>query len=325
MISPRLRSIGPLLLLAGLAAAAAAALPAPVDRTPVSPANLTRAINALREEAGVPPLTPMVALDHVAQARAKELAVRKEPVINNPTALFAHVDGQMRNAGYQPHGWTESFAVTVGGVDQVIQYFKERDPEAFKDAMRADFQHLGLGVSALGGVPLYTFLVAWPEERFFRRQIAPLADLAQVRQEMLARVNEARKSAGAPPLTLEPRLEQAAQAHAQDMLARTFYAHRTPEGKMPRDRAEAVGYDGRLIAENIAAGSLSVDTVLSGWLLSSGHRRNLLDPALRHLGVGLAVGPFEHRYRTLWVQLFGVPQTPIAPAEETPATAAPKS
>lgn len=299
-------------------ATAAPALPVPADRAPVSPASLAQAINALREAAGVPPLTPMAALDQVARARAREIASRKEPATRNPTALFAHVDHQMRNAGYQPHGWTESFAVTVGDVDQVIQYFKERDPEAFKDAMRADFQHLGIGVSGLDGVPLYTFLVAWPEEQFFLRQIAPLADLAKVRQEMLARVNEARKSAGAPPLTLEPRLEQAAQAHAQDMLARTFYAHRTPEGKMPRDRAESAGYHGRLIAENIAAGSLSVETVLSGWLLSSGHRRNLLDPALRHLGVGLAVGPFEHRYRTLWVQLFGLPATPIPAAEPAP-------
>jgi uncharacterized protein YkwD len=320
---PSLRALPVLLLLAAptpltAPSAIAAPLPAPSPRAPVSPADLTRAINALREAAGVPPLTPMVSLDHVAQARARELARRKEPVIDNPTALFAHVDRQMRDAGYQPHGWTESFSVTVGGVDQVIQYFQERDPEAFKDAMRADFQHLGIGVAELGGVPLYTFLVAWPEEQFYLRQIAPLADLAQVRQEMLARVNEARKSAGAPPLTLEPRLEQAAQAHAEDKLVRSFYAHQTPEGKMPRDRAEGVGYHGRLVAENIAAGSLSVETVLSGWLLSSGHRRNLLDPALRHLGVGLAVGPFEHRYRTLWVQLFGLSQEPHPPAAPAP-------
>lgn len=287
----------------------------PAAPAPVAPEGLVRAINALREEAGVPALTPMDALQKVAQARADELA--KEKTLPQPPSMahFSRIERQLAQAGYRPHGWTESFTVTSGEVDEVIAYWRARDPEPYKEAMRPAFQHVGIGVSRFQGVPLYTFFLAWPEAEFYRQQVAPLADLAKVRTEMLERVNQARASAGLRPLVAEARLDQAAQAHADDMLARTYYAHRNPEGEMPRARAEKTGYRARLIAENIAAGSLSVDSALAGWLLSSGHRRNLLDPTVSQLGVGLAVGPFESRYRVLWVQVFAQPEPgPLAPA-----------
>jgi len=307
-----------------LAPAGAAQLPrpaaptapmAPAATAAVAPEGLVRAINALREEAGVPALSTMAALQKVAQARADEMAKQKTLEQRASMALFARMERQLEQAGYRPHGWTESFTVTAGEVDKVIAYWRQRDPEPYREAMRPAFQHVGIGVARFQGVPLYTFLLAWPEAEFYRQQVTPLADLAQVRNEMLARVNRARSGVGLPPLVAEERLDQAAQAHAADMLARTFYAHRNPEGEMPRARAEKTGYRAKLIAENIAAGSLSVENALAGWLLSSGHRRNLLDPTVTQLGVGLAVGPFESRYRVLWVQVFAQPEPgPVAVA-----------
>lgn len=300
-------------------ALAAPTAPRPVVPAPVRPSAapapvgrelLIQALNAEREKAGVPPLTPVPELDRVAQARAEEMAGQAELPGDVTPAIFARIDRQIVAAGYRPHGWGESYAATQGDAAAVLGYWRQNDPEPFRDALRADFQHLGVGISRRGNVPLYTFLVAWPEAEYYRRQVAELADLPAVRREMLERVNQARRSAGSPPLAAEPRLQQAAQAYAEEMLRRSFYAHKSPEGQTPRDRATAAGYDGRIVAENIAAGSLTVETVLGAWLLSSGHRRNLLDPALTDIGVGLAVGPIDHRYRILWVQLFGRPRPP---------------
>jgi uncharacterized protein YkwD len=190
-------------------------------------------------------------------------------------------------------------------VEAVVRYFKAG--ESFRDAMGADYRDLGIGVATLRGVPLYVFLFAWPERDFFARQVAGLRDLAAVREAMLARVNAVRQAAGRPPLVADPRLDAAAQEHAQDMLTRAYYNHDTPEGRTPRERVEAAGYLAHKVGENIAEGEFSVEEVMNGWLGSSGHRRNLLDGSFVHLGVGLAIGRCEDRLRLLWVQEFGQP------------------
>jgi len=67
----------------------------------------------------------------------------------------------------------------------------------------------------------------------------------------------------------------------------------------------AAGFIADLVAENIAAGQTSPEDALGAWLHSSDHRKNLLDPRLTHIGIGMAVGSYEHRYKILWVQSFG--------------------
>lgn len=287
--------------------------PVPLKIPPVDPAtlraDLLAAINRERERAGVTPLALSIALDRVAQERAEEIGKAGGlPGERESFLLFAQVQRRIRQAGYHPHGWTESMTATAGEVAAVVDYWKG-DP-SFRDAMGADYRDVGIGVASLGEVPLYTFLFAWPEREFFVRQTAPLADLAAVRERMLAAVNAERRKAGLAPLTLEEKLSWAAQKHAEDMLARSYYAHASPEGTSPLARALTAGYPSRRVGENIATGHFSVEEVVDAWMHSSGHRRNILDGAFTQIGVGLAVGRFEDRYRLLWVQEFGTPSIP---------------
>jgi uncharacterized protein YkwD len=300
----------PALLLAAAITPVPAIPPAPQPTPPVNPAVLRQAllvrINQERIAAGVRPLTLDRGLGRVAQARAEEIGRRGElPKEEESFLLISQRERRLREAGYIPHGWTESLTASVGDVETVVRYWKGGD--SFAAAMGADYRDLGIGVGTLRGVPLYVFLFAWPERDFFARQIAGLADLAAVRTAMLARVNAARRAAGRPPLASDPHLDAAAQEHAQDMLLRAYYDHDTPEGLTPRRRVEGTGYLAHKVGENIAEGQFSVDEVMSGWLGSSGHRRNLLDAEFTDLGVGLAVGRFEDRLRILWVQEFAVP------------------
>src|SRR5690606_27796398 len=68
-----------------------------------------------------------------------------------------------------------------------------------------------------------------------------IANLSSVRGEMLAQVNQSRRSEGKPPLRYNAQLNAAAQAHAEDMARRGFYNHRSPEGKDVADRWRARG------------------------------------------------------------------------------------
>ena len=92
------------------------------------------------------------------------------------------------------------------------------------------------------------------------------------------------------------------------MLERSYSGHRTPEGLGPSDRAQAGGYRSG-IGENIVEQRFSVEDALEAWLGSPGHRRNILDPDCRELGLGLAVGAGYDAapggYRVIWVQSLG--------------------
>jgi uncharacterized protein YkwD len=269
-------------------------------------------LNRERAAAGLAPLLLDDTLNQVAQQTAQDVRDRNaEPP--RPEDIRA-IRLLMTRAGYEAHGWSHSFVATTGDAASVIAWWKEQNDATFRDP---DYRDLGIGVSDLGSTslktPLYTLLLAWRESEHFARETAPLLDLERVRAGMLAEVNARRAETGAPPLTLDPRLGEAAQRHAEDMLRRSYYDHESLEGLRPRDRVAQAGYRAGLVAENIARGPTSVEEVMSAWMQSRGHRSNLLNPAFREMGVGCAVGHSATGTvgdTVLWVQDFGRPRPP---------------
>jgi uncharacterized protein YkwD len=123
-------------------------------------------------------------------------------------------------------------------------------------------------------------------------------DMDRLRTEALEHVNDSRKEAGLATLDAGDALDAGAMAHAQDMLARDFYSHVTPEGEGPRDRfLEAGGAEWELVAENIAmcrnCSALDSERVAAfhkGWMDSAEHRANILAEGLARFGFGAAAG-----------------------------------
>ena len=97
----------------------------------------------------------------------------------------------------------------------------------------------------------------------------PSGDVAA---ELLGYVNNARASAGVPPLTLDARLTQAAQAHSDDQAQRRRMGHDGSDGSSFVDRAARAGYRIGWGGENVAAGQKTVRDVFNAWMNSSGHR-----------------------------------------------------
>lgn len=283
-----------------------APLPLNLRNTVVTREAMILAFNAERARAGVSPLRSDPALNEVAQERADSIAQKGAlPSEAEASRQLGAVERRLVRAGYMAHGWVESIVVSDGDLADVMAYWRG-DP-SFPDLLRADYSDLGLGVAKLGDAPLYLLIVAWPEEEIYAREVRGLTDLVAVKAEMLAGVNRLRAEAGVAPLVENPRLDAAAQDHAEDMLARGYYDHKSPEGKQVGDRLNAEGYSWRLAAENLAAGHFTVDSVLEAWMQSSGHRANLLRSNVTDFGFGLAVGPFDSRHRVLWVQTFAAP------------------
>ncbi|HEX3557072.1 MAG TPA: CAP domain-containing protein [Thermoanaerobaculia bacterium] len=264
---------------------------------------LLRLVNQERQAAGSPPLRLSPALSQVAQWHAGEIA--RIGSLRLPANTKESLGARMRQAGYEAHQWTESLQASNQDVGTVLRHWRQRDAGTFRKLLDPQVRDLGLGVDRFDGMPLYVFLYAVPEAEHFGRETAGLRDLGRVRADLLAAVNAERRRAGLPPLAANPKLDQAAQRHAEDMLARHYFAHESPEGHSVHDRAKDAGYDWRALGENIAEGQTSVAEVMSTWMHSPGHRRNILKPGFKELGAGLALGRSGGEYRTEWVQDFG--------------------
>ena len=243
-----------------------------------------------------PPLRLSPALSQAAQWHAGEI-VRRGKSLRLPAGTTEAVGERMKQAGYDAHEWTESLQASNEDVATVLRHWRQRDAGTYRKLLDPQFQDLGIGTDRLDGLPLYVLLYAVPQAEHFGRQTRGLGDVAQVRAAMLAAVNAERKRAGSPPLTANLRLDGAAQRHAADMLARNYFAHESPEKHTVRERAKDAGYEWRAIGENIAEGQMSVAEVMTTWMHSPGHRRNILDRDFKELGVGLAFGRSKSGYR----------------------------
>ncbi|HTC44311.1 MAG TPA: CAP domain-containing protein [Steroidobacteraceae bacterium] len=115
-----------------------------------------------------------------------------------------------------------------------------------------------------------------------------------------------RSFAPAPPLRLSATLESVAGEHAKDMARHDYFEHVDLGGHTPADRVRASGYRETLVGENIAYGPTSADEVVAGWLHSSGHCENIMEP--RFVEMGLALAPGQGSKRGLyWDQVLTQP------------------
>jgi uncharacterized protein YkwD len=264
---------------------------------------LWTALNQERTRAGSPPFVLQPELERAAQARAEEIG--RHGSLSDERGQEERTRRRLEATGYRAQEWVESAVSSTDDIAALVRTWQRQSGGTYGQVMAADYRDLGIGVGRLDGAPLYTMLFAAPEREYFRRRTAALRDLAAVRAAIRARTNAERARAGRAPLAASPDLDRAAQAHAEDMLARGYFEHESPERKTVRERARGQGYDWRAVGENIALGQLTVDEVMDSWMKSPEHRENILDRDYRDLGVGLALGDTRKGFRVLWVQTFG--------------------
>ena len=95
-------------------------------------------------------------------------------------------------------------------------------------------------------------------------------------------------------------LQRAAELHSLDMAARDFFEHRNPDGVHPDARIVRQGYPPILVGENLAWGETEKSTpaaIVELWMQSPGHRRNILEPGYREIGIGMAYDAPEPQER----------------------------
>ena len=105
-------------------------------------------------------------------------------------------------------------------------------------------------------------------------------------EQLFALANQSRSQAGADPLKWDRALAEAAMRHCQRMAQEGPISHRYGGEADLTERAAAAGAHFALIEENIALGDYA-SQIHEGWLNSPGHRRNLLNPEVDHVGIAV--------------------------------------
>jgi uncharacterized protein YkwD len=121
---------------------------------------------------------------------------------------------------------------------------------------------------------------------------APRSDIAERVFEL---TNKYRQEHGLAPLKRHPALEDAARQHARDMLRRNFFSHRNPDGadlrdRLPDSRSIRVAGENLWRVDGWRGGDdrEAAARIIKAWKGSAAHRKNLLNPAFTHMGVGAA-------------------------------------
>jgi uncharacterized protein YkwD len=146
---------------------------------------------------------------------------------------------------------------------------------------------------------------------------APAASLGALERGVYADINALRVSHDLPPLRLSASLTNAARAHSQEMETDGYFEHSSDDGTLFWKRIQrfypSANYGFWSVGENLLWSAPDIDAqhALTMWLNSPEHRKNMLDPHWREIGVSAvhaahAPGVFKGLEVTIVTTDFGV-------------------
>ena len=126
-------------------------------------------------------------------------------------------------------------------------------------------------------------------------------------------INLEREKYGLQTLQYDKKLASVAKLHSIDMADDEYFAHETPEGLTPTDRASESDYTcqyqiGNLIYSGIGENLYMVqgptvsftytpqsiaESAVSGWMDSPGHKKNILTSNFSKEGIGVSISEFS--------------------------------
>jgi uncharacterized protein YkwD len=115
---------------------------------------------------------------------------------------------------------------------------------------------------------------------------------ASLERSIVDRINVIRAGHGLRPLALSTRLRAAAVVHTRSLANRGIFQHESPDGSPFHERVGRYygteGFRSWAVGENLVFNSAPLDAerAVKAWLDSPPHRKNLLSPGWREIGVG---------------------------------------
>ncbi len=179
-----------------------------------------------------------------------------------------------------------------------------------------------LRLKALSVMALFVFIV----EVFFFANVFFFSDrvdyLASVLPGVLVSLtNESRVENDLSTLSTNSVLQMAAQMKANDMAAKGYFAHTSPEGLEPWHWLRQAGYAYSHAGENLAVDFVDSGDVTKAWMRSPLHRANIVNKNYSEVGIAVASGVYKGKNTMFVVQFFGTPQVFAQAPTRTPVIA----
>ena len=117
-------------------------------------------------------------------------------------------------------------------------------------------------------------------------------DVATAKQDIIDRTNALRKENGVAVLRVNDRLMQAAQVRANEMATHTAYSHTRPNGGKFNTVTDCpyMAENIHRIADWVLSDQTLAERAVADWSASTTHNKNMVNPKLSEIGVGLARG-----------------------------------
>ena len=117
-------------------------------------------------------------------------------------------------------------------------------------------------------------------------------DVANAKQDIIDRTNALRRENGVSALAVNDKLMQAAQVRADEMAAHTVYSHTRPDGRKFNTATDCpyMAENIHRIADWVLSDQTLAERAVADWYASTVHHKNMVNPKLSEIGVGLARG-----------------------------------
>ena len=118
------------------------------------------------------------------------------------------------------------------------------------------------------------------------------ADVDAMKRDIVDRTNALRREKGVAALCVNDRLMQAAQVRADEMAAHTVYSHTRPDGRKFNTATDCpyMAENIHRIADWVLSDQTLAERAVADWSASTTHNKNMVNPKLSEIGVGLARG-----------------------------------
>lgn len=169
-------------------------------------------------------------------------------------------------------------------------------------------------LSAFVGIYAYTTEIL-PSKQF----------AAVITSSLVSETNQERESEGLRDVTSNPVLVAAAQAKANDMAAKGYFAHTSPDGTSSWQWFKNSGYAFAFAGENLAVNFTDSSDVTTAWMNSPTHRANIMNGKFTEVGIATATGMYKGKETIFVVQMFGTPAVATVASQPKPQPADPRT
>lgn len=171
-------------------------------------------------------------------------------------------------------------------------FFQQKQSLKLVTFLKSKSINVSISVFTLIGLALSLVLLAFSSGTS-PAQADSSPDLNYYEQRVVELTNAKRALFNLPPLRLNRELTAAARWFSQDSVVNRsspYCGHQATDGSWPSDRDQRFGYKGIAGAENAFCGMVTPEQAVDGWFNETppndGHRRNLLNPDSREIGIG---------------------------------------